>query len=64
MPENVRTYLETGRRRVFAGALDWPGWCRAARAHAPLGSLWSPRYLVRRSAWHALDHAWEIQDRA
>jgi hypothetical protein len=26
--------------------------------------LWSPRYLVRRSAWHALDHAWEIEDRA
>jgi hypothetical protein len=28
------------------------------------GSLWSPRYSVRRSAWHALDHAWEIEDRA
>jgi hypothetical protein len=28
------------------------------------GSLWSPRYHVRRSAWHALDHAWEIEDRA
>jgi hypothetical protein len=26
--------------------------------------LWPPRYLVRRSAWHALDHAWEIEDRA
>jgi hypothetical protein len=26
--------------------------------------LWSPRYCVRRSAWHALDHAWEIEDRA
>ena len=24
---------------------------------------WSPRYFVRRSAWHALDHAWEIEDR-
>jgi hypothetical protein len=28
------------------------------------GSLWSPRHFVRRSAWHALDHAWEIEDRA
>jgi hypothetical protein len=28
------------------------------------GTLWSPRYFVRRSAWHALDHAWEIEDRA
>ena len=26
--------------------------------------LWLPRYFVRRSAWHALDHAWEIEDRS
>jgi hypothetical protein len=25
--------------------------------------LWSPRYAVRRTAWHALDHAWELEDR-
>jgi len=25
---------------------------------------WAPRYAIRRSAWHALDHAWEIEDRA
>jgi len=25
---------------------------------------WTVRYCVRRSAWHALDHAWEIEDRA
>jgi hypothetical protein len=25
---------------------------------------WGPRYLVRRAAWHALDHAWEIEDRS
>lgn len=25
---------------------------------------WSPRYFVRRSAWHALDHTWEIEDRS
>lgn len=25
---------------------------------------WAPRYAVRRSAWHVLDHAWEIQDRS
>ena len=25
--------------------------------------LWPPRYFARRSAWHALDHAWEIEDR-
>ena len=25
---------------------------------------WTPRYFVRRAAWHVLDHAWEIEDRA
>jgi hypothetical protein len=27
------------------------------------GTRWAPRYYVRRAAWHALDHAWEIEDR-
>lgn len=27
------------------------------------GKRWTPRYYVRRSAWHVLDHAWEIGDR-
>ena len=27
------------------------------------GARWMPRYFVRRSAWHVLDHAWEIEDR-
>ncbi len=25
---------------------------------------WSPRYAIRRSAWHSLDHAWELEDRS
>jgi hypothetical protein len=25
---------------------------------------WNPRYAARRIAWHALDHAWEIEDRS
>ena len=25
---------------------------------------WPPRYAARRIAWHVLDHAWEMQDRA
>ena len=33
-------------------------------AKGPRGGLrWSPRYFVRRVAWHTLDHAWEIEDR-
>jgi len=27
------------------------------------GERWTPRYFVRRLAWHELDHAWEIEDR-
>jgi hypothetical protein len=30
----------------------------------PRGGLrWTPRFYVRYSAWHILDHAWEIEDR-
>jgi hypothetical protein len=42
----------------------------AAASHGELpergprgGVHWTPRYFVRRSAWHILDHAWEIEDR-
>lgn len=28
------------------------------------GGAWPLRYVVRRVAWHVLDHAWEIEDRA
>jgi hypothetical protein len=27
------------------------------------GAVWPLRYFIRRSAWHVLDHAWEIEDR-
>lgn len=27
------------------------------------GFFWTPRFVARRSAWHALDHAWELQGR-
>lgn len=27
------------------------------------GARWPAPYAIRRSAWHALDHAWEIEDR-
>jgi hypothetical protein len=28
------------------------------------GKRWPARYAARRLAWHALDHAWEIEDRS
>src|ERR671932_2604159 len=27
----IEVYLEIGKKRTFAGALDWPGWCRGGR---------------------------------
>lgn len=27
------------------------------------GARWQPRFALRYTAWHALDHAWEIEDR-
>ena len=27
------------------------------------GKIWTPRYFVRRTAWHVLDHTWEIEER-
>jgi hypothetical protein len=32
-------------------------------AHPVVKGRWPPRYAARRIAWHALDHAWEIEDR-
>jgi hypothetical protein len=50
----INIYLEIGQKRVFAGALDWPGWCRSGRDEASaLEALvhYAPRYAgVMRSA--------------
>ena len=38
---------------------------RADRTGNPVRERgWPPRYAARRIAWHALDHAWEMQDRS
>lgn len=29
--ESIRTFVETGKKKVFIGAIDWPGWCRWGR---------------------------------
>lgn len=28
------------------------------------GTTWPLRYLIRRAAWHVLDHAWELEDKS
>ena len=37
---------------------------RASDGSPPIPRGWPPRYAIRRIAWHVLDHAWEMQDRA
>jgi hypothetical protein len=47
MGETVAVYLEIGTSRTFAGAIDWPGWCRSGRTEAAaLEALvaYGPRY--------------------
>src|SRR5512141_1243600 len=50
----TEVYLELGPKRTFAGALDWPGWCRSGRDEtAAMQALldYAPRYAaVLRSA--------------
>ena len=45
--KNIRIYLEIGKKRTFAGAIDWPGWCRSGRdEESALQALfeYGPRY--------------------
>ncbi len=28
---STKVFVETGKKRNFAGAVDWPGWCRSGR---------------------------------
>ena len=55
MAELRRSFVEAVRLRAAGTPLPEPN-----RVHVP----WEPRYATRRSAWHALDHAWEIEDRS
>ena len=51
--------------RVRAGILAEIRASAGARPPEGLGrSRRPPRFVARRAAWHALDHAWEIQDKS
>ncbi|HLD94543.1 MAG TPA: hypothetical protein VI703_10125 [Anaerolineales bacterium] len=46
-PDQIDIYLEIGKKRTFAGAIDWPGWCRSGRDEpSALQALfeYGPRY--------------------
>jgi hypothetical protein len=45
--DRIDVYVEAGAKRVFAGAIAWPGWCRSARTEEDaLEALvaYGPRY--------------------
>ena len=45
--KSIKVYLEVGQKRTFAGAMDWPGWCRSGRdEESALQALvdYGPRY--------------------
>ena len=55
-PELIREAILTTLSAAVRGEIP---------AHGPRGGVrWTPRYFVRRLAWHELDHAWEIEDKA
>ena len=36
---------------------------REFNARGPSAGVWTIQFLIRRSAWHMVDHAWELEDR-
>ena len=46
-----------GHRRAFLDAI------RAYNAEGRLARRWPIQFLIRRTAQHVMDHAWEIEDR-
>jgi len=58
-PATAPSVRETAQAALAARARGEPV-ASPSKAQRP----WSPRYFVRRAAWHVLDHAWEIEDRA
>ena len=55
----------TDRAAVGAMREEMLAVLRQASDGSPIaGRRWPPRYAARRIAWHALDHAWEIEDRS
>jgi len=44
---SIKVFVEMGKKRTFAGAIDWPGWCRSSRDEkTALQALidYAPRY--------------------
>lgn len=64
VPSSDVTAASAESHDVFLEALEARARGEVADVGPRGGARWSPRYAVRVAAWHALDHAWEIDDRA
>jgi hypothetical protein len=59
---NVSQRLDQTRQVILSALASAARGEMAARG--PRGGIrWTPRYFVRRVAWHVLDHIWEIENR-
>jgi hypothetical protein len=64
--ESERSYTRSIGVRV-PPRTSWPeqrGAILGAVRGRPEETPWPVRYYVRRTAWHVMDHAWEIEDRS
>src|SRR5437879_2233302 len=66
--ERIAVYTETGKKRTFAGAIDWPGWCRSGRDEAAAlqalveyGPAYARRLNARGLRFHAPDAGSELE---
>lgn len=65
LPAEARTVgMPEALRAAMLDALDARAHRRPVAVPRNTQRPWSPRYTIRRSAWHALDHAWELEDRS
>jgi hypothetical protein len=64
----VAVYIESGQRRVFACAIEWPGWCRSGKdEQAALASLgeYGERYgtVAMLAGLHLPDSKFDVVER-
>ena len=62
-PAGGRALRSEEQRAAIAAGLRARARGRPVAQPSAARTLWTPRYFMRRAAWHVLDHAWEIEDR-
>jgi hypothetical protein len=55
--ENLTDEIINTHRAAYCDAI------RAFHAEGKMAKKWPLRYLIRHTAYHTLDHAWEMEDK-